>query len=522
MTTGIKKSIIYFFIIFTFGVISVFTPLQVMMNFILDDSFFYLKTAMNFVSGLGYTFDGVNVTNGFHPLYFYFIAGLYFIVKLFFTPSPESFLRIIFFIHLVLLLLCQLLILKLYKKEKLKSNYLFTALLSFFFLITFVYVRDFGIESHFVCLFLIILILIKRIEIIIPETKVQTEKYIYYKSIIYVFLFLSRTDFFLTLIPFVILFDILSSDNKIISKSTFIQALPVIIIASVYYYTNYIIFGHFETISSKISNTFPNIVLFENLKELFLLKDKLVNQFVRMVLFFGMTGVYLVRYKNKKNPFDLYLIGVFFGFVMFLFLHLLINNLSVKIWYLTAPMFLIGVTLPYVFVENPQGPGNLNKFFRYSLITLFALFFAYTFIFSRISNFKYKTALDYSEFLKSHLNNNERVLQVDLSGCIGYFSERAIVNGDGLINSFEYFDALKNKKLFDYLKKYNINYYSTYTIEVDPFEKGYFEVTHTQRIMRGRSFEFNIYPDKLVFDYPFIYEHFTGPVFGKWLLFKIN
>src|SRR5262245_55261274 len=35
----------------------------------LDDTFYYIKTAANAAGGLGITFDGINATNGFHPLW---------------------------------------------------------------------------------------------------------------------------------------------------------------------------------------------------------------------------------------------------------------------------------------------------------------------------------------------------------------------------------------------------------------------------------------------------------------------
>ena len=34
-----------------------------------DDAFYYLKIAQNVAAGRGLTFDGISVTNGFHPLY---------------------------------------------------------------------------------------------------------------------------------------------------------------------------------------------------------------------------------------------------------------------------------------------------------------------------------------------------------------------------------------------------------------------------------------------------------------------
>jgi hypothetical protein len=44
-------------------------PTNLMMNFYYDDSFFYIKTANNIAKGLGSTFDGINTTNGYHPLW---------------------------------------------------------------------------------------------------------------------------------------------------------------------------------------------------------------------------------------------------------------------------------------------------------------------------------------------------------------------------------------------------------------------------------------------------------------------
>ena len=34
-----------------------------------DDGFYYFKVAENITNGLGVTFDGINPTNGFHPLW---------------------------------------------------------------------------------------------------------------------------------------------------------------------------------------------------------------------------------------------------------------------------------------------------------------------------------------------------------------------------------------------------------------------------------------------------------------------
>lgn len=43
---------------------------------IYDDAYYYLKTAANLARGYGPTFDQVNTTNGFHPLWLLIVTGL--------------------------------------------------------------------------------------------------------------------------------------------------------------------------------------------------------------------------------------------------------------------------------------------------------------------------------------------------------------------------------------------------------------------------------------------------------------
>ncbi len=46
-----------------------------------DDGFFYFKVAQNIVSGHGVTFDGINATNGFHPLWMLICIPVYALIK---------------------------------------------------------------------------------------------------------------------------------------------------------------------------------------------------------------------------------------------------------------------------------------------------------------------------------------------------------------------------------------------------------------------------------------------------------
>lgn len=58
-----------------------------MIQYIPDDGFYYLTLARHFAESGMWTFDGVNVTSGFHLLWGYLLSGAYFI----FHPSVEAF-----------------------------------------------------------------------------------------------------------------------------------------------------------------------------------------------------------------------------------------------------------------------------------------------------------------------------------------------------------------------------------------------------------------------------------------------
>ncbi len=56
-----------------------------------DDTFYYFKTAENLANGRGVTFDGINPTNGFQPLWLFLLVPVHLIVK----TSPESMTRLV-------------------------------------------------------------------------------------------------------------------------------------------------------------------------------------------------------------------------------------------------------------------------------------------------------------------------------------------------------------------------------------------------------------------------------------------
>lgn len=58
------------------------SPEKSLMNwFRVDDAFYYFNTARNVTNGLGVTFDGINPTNGFHPLWMMLCIPIFFFAR---------------------------------------------------------------------------------------------------------------------------------------------------------------------------------------------------------------------------------------------------------------------------------------------------------------------------------------------------------------------------------------------------------------------------------------------------------
>ena len=62
-----------------------------------------------------------------------------------------------------------------------------------------------------------------------------------------------------------------------------------------------------------------------------------------------------------------------------------------------------------------------------------------------------------SQWVKNNSDVNDVYAMKD-AGHFGFFSERKVINLDGLVNSFEFQEVLRNKKLNEYLKSNNAGF----------------------------------------------------------------
>jgi hypothetical protein len=440
-----------------------------LINYYVDDGFFYLKIANNFANGLGSSFDGINPTNGYHPAWFLMLSFCYFIVSLITkNPSPELLMRLNCVIHFILLILIYYFSFKAYKL--LIKDYLFYKwlLLSVLLLVPFA-TRNFGMEVHTVPVLLAAYLWIKAKEFN------SGKNYLNWKIFIFIFLGLSRTENFFTIIPVLILYEVLSNGRNHLIKRILIYSLPCAAAFLLYLFSNLIYFGHLFTISSTIKNTFPDIILIDNIKLMILNISSETFAFFNFVFFIGTVIVLVPRFiierkRQSISKLTVLLLVLSFGYVLYILLNLCFNKEALREWYFSGTVYISAVTLSTIIEKSKIE----IEAFAIAVICVFMFYFYH----SRVTNTRNNFAYEYAKEIKNHVAPNETIFQIDYSGFVGFFSERKVINGDGLVNSFEYNDYVKRNALPEYLKKYNVDYYSTYAANIDSLSEKVFDYSY--------------------------------------------
>lgn len=433
-------------------------PLKSMLNFYVDDGFFYLKTANNFAHGLGSTFDKVNLTNGYHPLWFLVLSFFFYISSLFASNiSPENLLRISSVLHLLLLIFSYYFI---YKSYQLIYNKNVTAKFLLFLLvsITPVAFRNWGLEIH-VSTFLLALYIFVR-----SKQYVTGNKYLGLKALIFSLLILARVDYTLSFMPVLLLFESYDKNLKSFINNFLKLSIPVGLVLISYVSINLYYFEHIMPVSAFIKNSFPLIIASRNYVKLkYFLQP--VNISITNLTAFSITtfstAIYFAPKKRVLNGDAIQKVGfvILCGFGLYFIVNLLFNYEFFQEWYFTCPVFITSLSF-CSFV-------NRNIRITHLLVPLF-LFVSVSYLFlGRINSEKFSSFYDYSVLLRNLTTEDDRILQVDYCGITGFFSDRNIINGDGLINSFEYLDYYRNSKLMDYIDKYNVKFYITYSAVID-------------------------------------------------------
>jgi hypothetical protein len=473
-----------------------FAPMPVLVKFTLDDGFYYFKIAANIADGKGSTFDGIHLTDGYHPLWAWMLV-------LVFRLTDDPFLRVRLALTFALLLgmiAAYLLYLILQPRfgttvASLAAGLYGTSRAIFSDQIT---GQEFALFALLLCLTVLvydklmalprrhlwhfavlggviglttlsrldaILILPAAIFVLWLDLRPHLRYWLVASSVVTITCGLVIAPYFAWKIP---------ATGRLMTVSGRIktwwgqQSLPKL------FGVEHLKVGLKEAgITDAVESTLPVRTLFEPFLRRFPSKQRqaltlLIAYTIWLIALFGLRTIFLV------NHYGLRLLIVYGGLHYIAYGFWLLGNYQ---GYQT-PEFLLMTILTAVGLKAIY--ERFNPFVRRDILTQGApVMVAVLVLYSGALCVRYiryytlPTAEHNSHtdlywmarWMRSHLPPNTKVGAWN-AGILGYFSDRCVVNLDGLVNSHEYFERyLKTNRVAQYLLRERINFLADYDLK---------------------------------------------------------
>ena len=405
-----------------------------------DDAFFYLKIADHIRQGLGSTFDGLNPTNGYHPLYMVLLAGLAYITPL----QGYAGLRAAFVLDTVLFV--GFLVCVAATARRLGFSRLWTITIPIA-CVPLAFVADYGMETNLVLLAAGPLLLVATT---IGETR-QTALF----GAVGALLVLSRLDAVLLLgaMTVGVLWSQRHRPIRALAVDAAVMVAPAILALTCFAAWNTYAYGSSTTVSSVLKSGSPEISRFLS-NALVEMKTPERSVILAAWLVSAVTLAYALLRQTPRNI----LLGALalwhIGYVTILLLSL---RGGIAEWYIALPFSflpLMAAALAADLLPRPQLGRLVATGVVIAGVSLTLL--EVRFWLSRWWFFDDVRRM--AAYISSELPRSAHLYQVDHSGLVGYFADRSVINGDGLVNSWEYQDALRDRSIPQYLKAHGVEY----------------------------------------------------------------
>lgn len=443
-------------------------------NLLSDDSFYYFDIARTIVQGFGSSADGVNPTNGYHPLWLLAILPLF---QLFTTGSAydiapiQAILVLSAFINLGIGIVIYRIIGRYTESAWVKS-----AAIGFWFFNPFVlYQMLNGLETalSILCTALLFLAGIRYAEA--PSNRRLVEV-----GIIGGLMMLARLDTVFYFIGF-LTYLVYRNGVRASIRPVLISGIAASLVVAPWLLWNAMNFGTIMT-SSSVASTMVNHQLivqdhgpswFQTFKAAVYMSDRearAVAPFTGIpVVLFVLAGLCLGWFLfgrgralfdslTRNIPVELFIAS---GFVL-----MFIANASIRWtarpWYFIAINLFIAIWLGW-FLEKLRREGYLRPLVAI-LCSLFAVYLFYVAWSKGLENIAaaQKQMLETTQWMNENLPE-DAVIGAFNSGIQSYFSTHRVVNLDGLVNN-EALEALKRRDVWSYMRDEGIEYLADYDL----------------------------------------------------------
>jgi hypothetical protein len=452
-------------------IIKLLLPLPVLTtHWISDDAFYYYKTALNLRHGLGSTFDGINLTNGYHPLWMAVCVVLAFL-----TDAQVPYLYLVW---IVTLLLVGLVSLQLYWMFRPALGQAWALLL--ILLVNWQWITAIGLFTGLETPLYLVLIF-ALVEYVTRIDLVQT-RHAVLLGILAGLAFLARTDFILLLPVFVLVAAYKLWKTPHWRRQAILAVLPFALLVLPYLAWNIALTGHVQQISGAVKNleversgrtwgtvlaTFRDYGSFLESTIVPYISQTWIVWPVRVIML--ILVVLSLRQILTSIRGDLRLMLLIACAISELaYYGVAYGSSKLRPWHLILPYIvaqLLFVWCMHVWRDRWKSLGNAMLTVLLTAIVCFA-------VVATIPSFGFKTQgtlntgrFYYDEAARWLRENTEPDATIGVwnAGYVGYFSDRRVVNLDGLINGATLYQYLADGRgAWQYAADQRLNYVSDY------------------------------------------------------------
>jgi hypothetical protein len=448
------RSAVKYLLVFSFlTAVIVASPPGYLLGFMEDDGFFYAVISNNVAHGFGSTFDRISLTNGYHPLWMLILSGYLWLLRPFvdtLQADPEITLKLLMIfqtaLYLISLRLCIDVINKLVPDVSLAA--LAALVMAYAFALKQAFLMETGIS---------LLLMLVILRVLLGSTAHREFKL----SLLFGLWILARLDQVISvaLIGVFVAHSQARHPKEFLKALTKLGAFPVLVTIT-YLASNCLIFGQLYTTSSLVKSRPVSASLGAIWHSL---ASPIHTQNPRAaILFLSVAAtlplIVIIARRYRGRAFDALVVA--FGAQLVSLLAASVLLWEVRAWYLVLPAILGYMiwTAPINEVLTRFRPRVSRVLEAGALLAVILLASGYIYITTtyaategRLWAFHKKVAMETSE--------DAVIYCIDASGKAAFVSNRRIINGDGLVNSFDYIQQARDGLLDDYFSRAKPGYY---------------------------------------------------------------